>query len=63
MIAETFCRRFQRMMVISAGISLACSLGGLMLSAVVNVPCSALIVMVMVGAYILARLVTSFHSR
>ena len=63
LIAETFCRRFQRMMVISAGISLACSLGGLMLSAVVNVPCSALIVMVMVGAYILARLVTSFHSR
>jgi len=56
LVAETFCHRFQSMMTASAIISLVCCITGLLLSAVVNVPCSALIVMVMVLAYTVARI-------
>lgn len=56
MIAETFCNRFKPMMLLSIAVSLVCSLGGLMLATVVEVPCSALIVLTMTGAYILVRL-------
>ena len=56
LIAETFCRRFPTMMLASAAISLACSVSGLMLSSVINVPCSALIVVVMTVAYAVARI-------
>ncbi|MDE5686093.1 MAG: metal ABC transporter permease [Paramuribaculum sp.] len=56
LVAETFCRRFPAMMTASAVISLICSVGGLLLSSVVNVPCSALIVIVMTGAYMIARI-------
>ncbi len=55
MTAECFSRRFGRIMLLSAAISLVCSVGGLFLSTVVNVPCSALIVLIMSGVYILAR--------
>lgn len=56
-IAELFTRRFLRIMLLSAAISLACCTAGLCLSAVINVPCSALIVMVMVIAYVMAALI------
>ncbi len=55
MMAECFARRFGRIMILSAVISLLCSVGGLFLSTVINVPCSALIVLIMAAAYILAR--------
>ena len=51
--AELFCRRFSRMMWASAAVSLLCSTGGLLLATVVDVPCSALIVLVMAGVYVL----------
>lgn len=51
--AELFCRRFSRMMWASAAVSLLCSIGGLLLATVVDVPCSALIVLVMAGVYVL----------
>lgn len=54
--AELFCRRFSRMMLASAAVSLLCSVGGLMLAAVVDVPCSALIVLVMAVVYVLTAL-------
>ncbi|RXE62465.1 metal ABC transporter permease [Paramuribaculum intestinale] len=54
--AELFCRRFSRMMLASAAVSLLCSVGGLMLAAVVDVPCSALIVLVMASVYVLTAL-------
>ncbi|MDE6524389.1 MAG: metal ABC transporter permease [Paramuribaculum sp.] len=54
--AELFCRRFSRMMLASASVSLLCSVGGLMLAAVVDVPCSALIVLVMASVYVLTAL-------
>ena len=54
--AELFCRRFSRMMLASAVVSLLCSVGGLLLAAVVDVPCSALIVLVMAAVYVLTAL-------
>lgn len=62
-IAELFTRRFATMMVASAIVSLICCVSGLFLSAVVNVPCSALIVMVMVGAYIIAAIAVRLMKR
>lgn len=56
--AELFCRRFSRMMWASAAVSLLCSTGGLLLATVVDVPCSALIVLVMAGVYVLAAVGT-----
>ena len=56
MTAELFVRRFASIMWLSVAISLACSLGGLMLATVVNVPCSALIVLTMAAVYGAAHL-------
>lgn len=53
-IAETFLHRYNAIMLASVAISLCCSVGGLLLSSVVNVPCSALIVLTMVAAYAIA---------
>lgn len=53
--AEIFCRRFTPIMLLSAAISLAASVAGLLLSATVDVPCSALIVLILTGAYIVAK--------
>lgn len=52
MIAEMFSRRFTGIMWRSVVISLACCIGGLMIATVVDVPCSALIVLLMAGIYI-----------
>lgn len=57
MIAETFCRRFGTMMILSVAVSLTCSLAGLLLGTVIDVPCSALIVLTMTAAYIITRLI------
>lgn len=57
MTAETFCHRFKTIMFLSIAISLLCSLAGLFLATVIEVPCSALIVLTMTAAYILARLI------
>lgn len=56
-ISEVFCRRFQSIMFCSVVVSAVCCVGGLLLSAVVDVPCSALIVMIMVAVYVAARIV------
>lgn len=56
MVAESFCNRFKTMMLLSVAVSLACSVAGLMLATVIDVPCSALIVLTMTGAYILTRI-------
>lgn len=55
MTAEVFARRFSSIMWLSILLSLGCSLGGLFLGLVVEVPCSALIVLVMAAVYIVAR--------
>ncbi|MDD6281201.1 MAG: metal ABC transporter permease [Bacteroidales bacterium] len=61
--AEVFAHRFNRIMGISVVVSLLCSVGGLLLSTVVDVPCSALIVIVMAAAFFLARLSAGLRSR
>ena len=60
--AEVFCHRFTPVALASAGISLAASLGGLFLSTVIDVPCSALIVLILAGLFILARVARLFKK-
>ena len=55
-IAELFSRRFYGMMLWSVVISAVCCLTGLALCTTIDVPCSALIVLVLVTAYIVVRL-------
>ncbi|MBQ9077453.1 MAG: metal ABC transporter permease [Muribaculaceae bacterium] len=55
MIAEIYCRQFRSMTIASIGISLVCCLSGLMLATVIDVPCSAIIVILLVTIYIAAR--------
>lgn len=60
-ISEIFCRRFKSIMLCSIAVSAICCLGGLLTSSVIDVPCSALIVMIMVVVYIVARLLRRFR--
>ncbi len=59
--AEVFFRRFGTVMAASGVISLVTSLTGLFLSTVIDVPCSALIVLTMVTVFIGARIVAAFR--
>lgn len=56
-ISELYCRRFHTIMISSIVVSALASTGGLLLSAVIDVPCSALIVMVMAVLYVAVRAV------
>jgi len=55
--AEVFTHRFKTIMLLSLLITLAGSMIGIFLSAVVNIPCSALIVSIFVAFYIIARII------
>lgn len=57
MAAEVFSRRFSTVMWVSGLISVAGGVGGLLISAYVDVPCSALIVLILGGIYIVCRCV------
>ena len=57
--AEIFARRFSGMMGLSVVVSVVCCLAGLFLATVIDVPCSALIVMVMAGVFAVARILRS----
>lgn len=56
MAAEVWVHRFKPMMMLSMAISVACCVSGLLLATVIDVPCSALIVLVMICVYALSRL-------
>lgn len=56
MTAEVFYSRFRPIMLLSVVISLVASLTGLFVSAAVDVPCSAIIVLIMAGIFIAAKL-------
>ncbi len=56
MIAESFARRFKSIMLLSVAVSLVCCMAGLWMATVIEVPCSALIVLVMAVAYIITRI-------
>jgi zinc transport system permease protein len=57
MIAEVWVHRFSRLMFLSVIISLACSITGLCIGAVIDVPCSAIIVIIMTIVYVISRIV------
>lgn len=63
MIAEIFFHRFKTLMFVAVGISLFSCLTGLFIGAVVDVPCSALIVMTMAAIFVVARTVAAFLRR
>ncbi|MDE6300560.1 MAG: metal ABC transporter permease [Muribaculaceae bacterium] len=63
MAAEAFCRSFGRIMIVSVAISICCSLGGLMIGATADVPCSAFIVLCGVGVFFLSRVYSFLKSR
>lgn len=54
MTAEVFCNRFKPLVISSIAISLATGVGGLMLSGVGDIPCSAIIVALMATVFVLA---------
>ena len=54
--AEVFCHRFRILAVASGALSLLSCVGGLLLSTIIDVPCSVLIVLLMVGLFAGARL-------
>ncbi len=55
MAAEVFCRRFGSIMWFSALISVAAGAGGLIMSTYIDVPCSALIVLLLGMVYVCSR--------
>lgn len=55
MSAELFSRRFEGIMRGSVAVSLLCSIGGIIAGAYIDVPASALIVLMLCGFYFLAR--------
>lgn len=59
MIAEIFFRRMRPLMVASAAISLATCTGGLFIAALIDIPCSAVIVIMMAAIFILAKTATA----
>ena len=60
--AEVWCRRFVPVAVVSALISLAASVTGLFISAAVDVPCSAVIVLLLAAAFVVAKIVQSLKK-
>lgn len=55
MIAEIFTRRLRQMVICAAAVSLIGCVAGLALATIVNVPCSALMVIVLIALYIAAK--------
>lgn len=56
LVAEVYCHRFKTIMLLSIVISLAGSLAGLFISAVTDIPCSALIVGSLAIFYVMAKI-------
>jgi len=63
MTAEVYARRFGGIMAGSMAVSAACSVAGLLTASVIDVPCSALIVAMMVTVYAAARLVRAVQLK
>lgn len=63
MTAEVFTRRFRPLMFLSMAISAAGCMAGLILSVYIDVPCSALIVIVLAALFASARIASTMASR
>lgn len=55
MIAEVYVHRFRQLMFVSVGVSLVACLTGLFVGAAVDVPCSALIVIILAVLFLVAK--------
>ena len=60
MVAEIFCHRMGPLMATSAIVSLLTCLGGLFISSMMDIPCSAVIVILMATIFILAKTAKTF---
>lgn len=56
MIAEMFAPRFKMMVLLSMIISIVCGVAGLFISAIINVPCAAVIVILFSIIFVLGRI-------
>lgn len=63
MTAESFVHRFGPLMRVSVVISIVCCVAGLFVSAVIDVPASAIIVLLMAGVFIVARVLSAVFRR
>ena len=63
MTAELFTRRYGRIMLSAAAISVACALAGLIAGCFIDVPCSAFIVMVNAAVFILSKITVTILRR
>lgn len=63
MTAEVFCRRYSTIMLASVGVATVTSLAGLFIGSVADVPCSAFIVLIMAGTFILAKTAKALADR
>ena len=61
MIAEMFAPRFKMMVLLSMIISIVCGVAGLFISAAINVPCAAIIVILFAVIFLIGRLVVSIR--
>lgn len=56
MTAEVICRRYSAIMAVSIAISVICSLAGLFIGAVADIPCSAFIVLINAVVFIFTKI-------
>lgn len=61
MIAEMFAPRFKMMVLLSMLISIVCGVVGLFISAIINVPCAAIIVILFAVVFVVGKIVASFR--
>ena len=61
MIAEMFAPRFKMMVLLSMLISTVCGVVGLFISAMINVPCAAIIVILFAVVFVVGKIVASFR--
>lgn len=61
MIAEMFAPRFKMMVLLSMLISILCGITGLFISAIINVPCAAIIVILFAVVFVVGKIMTSFR--
>jgi zinc transport system permease protein len=63
MTAEIFCRRFKSIMLGSIIVSIVTGVAGLMIAASVDVPCSAIIVLLMAAAFVICKVIAELRHR
>lgn len=57
MTAEIFCQRFRPMMLLSVAISVVAGVAGLFVGAMVDVPCSAIIVIILAAVFVVSKVI------